>query len=173
MLGSANISDRSVAAARDGELASCLDKPHDPATWAAIQAAAKANMAAYASAFAWVPRNGASIWPVWPKKVLPPRAQKEQSQEERQVAYRKAQEMGEPYGAQMPFSKEFWKGAAAASAPAGIRGFICELPMEWTEGQNNHPAMNMILLTQFDAPAHEPGGTALAAAETSTKEKPA
>lgn len=154
------------------ELASRLDKPHDPATWAAIQRIAKANMAAYAAAFPWVPRNGVSIWPVWPKKVKPKSALKDAPPEEKQQAYDAAIAMGTPYGAQMPFSKDFWKRAPAASAPAGIRGYICELPMEWTEGQNNHPAMNMILLTQFDTPGHEPGGMALAAAETSTKEKP-
>jgi phospholipase D1/2 len=51
----------------------------------------------------------------------------------------------------MPFSEEFWKqGAPVAKAPKGVQGFITRLPIDWTEGENNHPGMNMILLTQLD-----------------------
>jgi len=48
----------------------------------------------------------------------------------------------------MPFSEEFWKKPPVVAKPAGIKGFICALPLEWTQGENNHPGMNMILLTQ-------------------------
>lgn len=155
------------------ELASRLDKPHDPATWAAIQSVAKANTAAYSAAFPWVPRDGASIWPVWPKKDLPKAAPQNAPPEQKLEAYQAAILMGTPYRAQMPFSEEFWKQPLTSGGAAGIRGFICALPMEWTEGQNNHPAMNMILLTQFDAPNAEPGRTLMATSGVAAPGAPA
>ncbi len=56
----------------------------------------------------------------------------------------------------MPFSREFWKSPPTLSAPAGIKGFICALPMEWTQGENNHPDMNMALLTRLEDAHGEP-----------------
>jgi phospholipase D1/2 len=123
-----------------------LDKPADPATWQAIQAVAKANATAYAAAFKWVPQDSSSIWPVWDrarKYAKPKNRQEEQRLREAILTDVKA------FESKMPFHADFWKASApAAAAPQGIKGFICALPMGWTEGENNHPGMNMILLTQ-------------------------
>jgi phospholipase D1/2 len=139
-----------------------LDKPADPATWQAIQAVAKANATAYAAAFKWVPQDSSSIWPVWDrarKYAKPKNRQEEQRLREAILTDVKA------FESKMPFHADFWKASApAVAAPQGIKGFICALPMGWTEGENNHPGMNMILLTQ-NQPSVKDDGTALAAVQ--------
>jgi phospholipase D1/2 len=145
-------------------LSSMLDKPHDPVTWAAIQAVADTNLQAYATAFPWTPKDKSSIWPAWPPTVVPA-GPKDNSKEEKFKAYKRAQDIGKPFVGQMPFSEEFWKSPPKSKAPSGIQGFICALPMEWTMGQNNHPRMNMILLTELMPPSSDRPHTALAAVE--------
>jgi phospholipase D1/2 len=139
------------------QLAAMLDKPADPATWQAIQAAARTNSAAYAQAFKWVPNAKSSIWPVWD------RARKFSDK----TSYFDVSKAVEPAAKQMPFSEDFWKNPPKVAAPGGVKGFICELPLEWTLDENNHPGMNMILLTERGAPAGAPGtsNTTLASTE--------
>ena len=126
-------------------LASLIDKPADPATWQAIQAVAKANATAYSQAFEWVPKNlpaRSSIWPVWN------RSDKFPDKADSFDVWKKV----DPFTKRMPFSKAFWEKPPKLQAPAGIKGFICELPLEWTLDENNHPGMNMILLTELVPP---------------------
>lgn len=61
----------------------------------------------------------------------------------------------------MPFGEAFWQRKFDGHAPTGLEGFICALPLRWPEDENNHPAMNMILLTENDAQA-SPEGSAQA-----------
>jgi len=124
------------------ELASLVDKPAHPATWQAIQKIASANLTSYKASFNWVPDDNSSIWPVWDKK------QNAIVAEISRKDYEAVQSAVGPFENKMPFSKEFWKKPLAVKKPSGIKGFICALPLEWTQGENNHPAMNMILLTQ-------------------------
>lgn len=128
-------------------LASLIDKPAHPATWRAIQAMAASNTEAYAQAFKWVPRNGASIWPVWAGSKAFPSSRAGQANAQAQL---------QGVEGKMPFSKEFWELPPTIAAPAGIKGFICALPMEWTQGENNHPDMNMALLTRLEDGRREP-----------------
>lgn len=132
-------------------LAALVDKPADPATWRAIQAVAKANADAYARAFPWVPRNEASIWPVWTGQ---------KGFASSPVGRARAKEAVEGTELGMPFSEDFWKSPATSRAPTGIQGFICKLPVLWTQGENNHPDLNMALLTQLDNPNDKSPGDA-------------
>ncbi|MED5621069.1 phospholipase D-like domain-containing protein [Ideonella sp. BN130291] len=126
------------------QLAGLLDKPADPVTWKAIQAVANANSKAYAAAFDWVPGSSSSIWPVWNRD-------RKFSAESVQTDYKMVQETLSPFASRMPFSEDFWKpGTSQSRTPVGVQGFICELPIDWTEGENNHPGMNMILLTELE-----------------------
>lgn len=125
------------------QLSRVLERPADPATWQAIQAVANANLNAYAAVFNWVPGSSSSIWPVWDRDIKFPADSVEKD-------YEMVQQSASPFAARMPFSEEFWRpGAPTTKAPVGVEGFICALPDGWTEGENNHPGMNMILLTQF------------------------
>lgn len=124
------------------ELASLVDKPAHPATWQAIQKIAGANLVAYKASFDWVPDKTSSIWPVWKK------AQNDSISKIDPKNYSAVQSAVAPFEKQMPFSEEFWKKPPPATKPSGIKGFICALPLEWTQGENNHPGMNMILLTR-------------------------
>jgi phospholipase D1/2 len=131
-----------------GELMGLLDKPADPGTWQAIQRTADANLQAYANAFSFVPQPDKSIWPVWPG------GEKEQTR-------KGIRAKGPAYEVQMPFSEGFWAPDRTKSlAPAGIRGFLCSLPITWTSGENNHPDMNMALLTHIDRPESPPTSVA-------------
>ncbi len=56
------------------------------------------------------------------------------------------------YAGRMPFSDKFWEGAATVAKPSGIQGFFTALPIDWTNGENNHPDMNKLLLTRVDDP---------------------
>ncbi len=141
-------------------LASVLDKPADPATWQAIQALAKANGAHYAQAFDWTPNPAkpSSLWPVWPHGKQPANIASH---------YDVAKELA-PYADRMPFSEAFWRRAFTGKAPTGLRGFITALPLNWTEGENNHPEMNMILLTERGT-QQQPSGTAVASVGSPTE----
>ena len=138
------------------ELAPLLDKPAHPATWRAIQRIARANALAYEQAFPWVPKitTVSSIWPSWNIN----------ERFSHQAGYRDVRKQVEPTALSMPFSKAFWNSPPMLQAPQGIRGFICSLPMTWTQDENNHPGMNMILLTErgFEVPARHPGSRTLA-----------
>jgi phospholipase D1/2 len=129
------------------ELASLLDKPADPATWQAIQKIAQSNLKAYKNVD-WIPQNDSSIWPAWVKSGNKAVAAVPQNND----AYATVQAMVKDTEAKMPFSEKFWKKPPVIAKPSGVKGFICALPMEWTKGENNHPDMNMILLTQIDKP---------------------
>lgn len=129
-------------------LASMIDKPSAPETIKAIQALASSNQAIYERTFGFVPRSKvarnfdkrASIWPVV-----------EINEETKQVS-----KNIEVYADQMPFSDKFWESKARLANPAGIQGFFTTLPVDWTKGENNHPEMNKLLLTQVEEAApHE------------------
>lgn len=55
-----------------------------------------------------------------------------------------------PFAEHMPFSEDLWRHPKQIAAPKGIHGHICALPLHWTLAENNHPGMNMIVLTQTD-----------------------
>lgn len=125
------------------ELKAMLDKPADPNTWRAIQRIADANQAAYAKVFPFIPQDGGKkAWvPIWPPclavkgdEVVPI-------------------DLAKAYEKEMPFSKEFWQ--TAYPTPTGIKGFVTSLPTRWTAGENNHPGLNMILLTQTPSEERE------------------
>ncbi len=121
-------------------LAALMEQPAAPQTVKLIQQIATANQAAYEQTFAHVPRSKqvgnpkyeASIWPMVDRSLKP------------EIALSQIQ----TYANRMPFSEAFWKAAAPKAAPQGIQGFFTALPIEWTTGENNHPDMNKILLTQ-------------------------
>jgi phospholipase D1/2 len=122
------------------ELMALVDKPADPNTWKAIQRVADANLQSYAKVFPFVPQAKKSIWPVWP------RGEKERTREGIRTK-------GPAYETQMPFSERFWSSEGHSfAAPSGVKGFLCSLPLTWTEGENNHPDMNMALLTHNHRP---------------------
>jgi phospholipase D1/2 len=119
-------------------LQNVIDFPAAASTWQAIQAVAHSNAVAYQNAFVHVPRvsgRPSSVWPTWSKD------------HKRMVYY-------------MPFSELFWrdkevrdeafswdaKAKAKDLSPAGVKGFIVELPTTWTEGENNLSGMNRTLL---------------------------
>jgi phospholipase D1/2 len=116
------------------ELAAMVDKPADSNTWQAIQRVADANLDAYAAAFPAVPDDNRSIWPVWPT-----------GEKEKDRARLRA--LGPRYENQMPFAGGFWDVSRSVVMPSPIKGFVCALPLGWTRGENNHPEMNMALLT--------------------------
>ncbi len=136
-----------------------VDKPAAIETVQAIQNIARNNQAAYERTFGFVPRSkqqgspkiAASIWPTAnrdPGKNF----------------------LGaEVYGGRMPFSDEFWVVEPGKQGPQGVQGFVTALPVEWTMGENNHPDMNKVLLTQFGPRALEPM-TQQAALGTSSNE---
>ncbi|MFT3721591.1 hypothetical protein [Pseudorhodoferax sp.] len=101
---------------------------------------AAANSNLYSQAFPWTPSadpgEGTSIWPVWPhgKKTSG-------------NSHFDVNKELHPYADKMPFREKFWQRAFLGKAPQGLKGYICALPVAWTKEENNHPNMNMILLT--------------------------
>lgn len=120
-------------------LASLLARPSARSTIRAIQDLARANQAAYEQAFGFLPRSNqqssprtpASIWPVFNRDS-------EQSSLP-----------AEAYAEQMPFAEKFWQTKASSTPPQGIKGYFTALPIRWTAGENNHPEMNKLLLTNL------------------------
>ncbi|MBA4109829.1 MAG: hypothetical protein C0487_09590 [Leptothrix sp. (in: Bacteria)] len=124
-------------------LAGIIDKPSAPETISAIQALAGSNQALYEKTFGFVPRSvqaggpdkvPASIWPLVNRDP------------------KKPDESIEVYARHMPFSDKFWEAKSEPAKPVGILGFFTALPFTWTDGENNHPDMNKLLLTQVVEP---------------------
>jgi phospholipase D1/2 len=132
------------------ELEAVLNEPANPATWTAIQKRAEDNAKKYRNAFAYVPCSlrdqvdgeaNLSIWPTWDNKTRKMRAR-------------------------LPFLETFWRPPSikdkqrswegqvnpAAQVPKDIAGFICALPLQWTEGENNFSGLNLTLLANVDGP---------------------
>ncbi|WP_304640856.1 hypothetical protein, partial [Pseudomonas sp.] len=47
-----------------------------------------------------------------------------------------------------------WRGDAhlpprSYAPPFGVRGFICQLPTQWTRGENNDSGINLTVLAQL------------------------
>ncbi len=130
-------------------LAAMVSKPSAPETIQAIQALAAGNQAIYENTFGFVPRSkqpgsdevSASIWP---SVILKPSSG--------ETMVRDPAEPIHVYEGHMPFSDKFWEEPASAGMPSGIQGFFTALPIDWTKGENNHPDMNKLLLTQIVEP---------------------
>jgi len=150
-------------------LAAVLDQPAAPSSWKAIQEVAYNNTRAYEDAFYYIPRSSAhpnvqakvaddkskrpppaSIWPTW-----------------QYINYLDHTIKGGKLKYRMPFDPLFWretnyddatgswnvgvdvthrKALAPTSAPDVIGGFITELPVYWTEHENNQSGMNLTAL---------------------------
>lgn len=132
-----------------------LTQPAAEASWRAMQVRAKKNTEAYEETFDFIPRNAsqvqphimpnleeypegfpASIWPTWVYRNL------------------RNPSGGGDLIEPMPYEKRFWNGdaylpARAYSAPTGVQGFICQLPIRWTRGENNDSGINLAILAQF------------------------
>lgn len=142
-------------------LESCLAKPAAESSWKAIQRQAAANSDAYATSFNFIPQdisqtqsqvtpddmglypNGfpASVWPTWAYHSL--------------RDFRK----GGALTALMPFEEEFWRGHQLYPTPVGIQGFICQLPTQWTRGENNNSGINTTIMADRTAPATDTSTT--------------
>lgn len=49
----------------------------------------------------------------------------------------------------MPYQEQFWQDENKAYAPPhGVQGFICQLPTQWTRGENNNSGFNLTVLAQ-------------------------
>lgn len=137
------------------DLQPCLNQPAAESSWRAIQALAKDNAEAYETVFDFIPRNTsqvqpritpdmtgfqngfpASIWPTW--------------------AYRDLKDLGADGGLveAMPHEESFWRGdihlpPRSYARPQGVQGFICQLPTQWTRGENNDSGINLTILAQL------------------------
>ena len=128
------------------KLASCLEKPAAESTWTHIQEVAWDNSRAYEKTFNFIPQNtsqtqpqvtptemdsfpdgfSTSVWPTWAYNSL------------------RNLKSGGLLAAPMPFEERFW--STRHPAPIGIQGFICELPTQWTRGENNDSGLNKSML---------------------------
>ncbi|MEZ2746933.1 phospholipase D-like domain-containing protein [Halopseudomonas bauzanensis] len=137
------------------DLEHCLNQPAAESSWRAIQALAKDNAEAYETVFDFIPRNTsqvqpritpdmqrypdgfpASVWPTW--------------------AYRDLENLrdGGSLVEAMPYEESFWRGdihlpPRAYARPQGVQGFICQLPTQWTRGENNDSGINLTILAQL------------------------
>ncbi|WP_193073843.1 phospholipase D-like domain-containing protein [Pseudomonas sp. FME51] len=136
-------------------LAACLSQPAAMSTWQAIKTVARQNQDIYERSFDFIPRNisqvqrrnmpdtskypdgfPASIWPTWGYQDL----------EDLRV--------GGNLMEAMPYEAAFWRGdihlpPRAYARPQGVQGFICQLPIQWTRGENNDSGINLTILTQL------------------------
>jgi phospholipase D1/2 len=153
------------------ELREVLEKPAAPETWRKIQQVAADNADRYAEAFAFIPRDtpdssvqqkdpsvvdpvtrrpldlGASLWPTWHYNNYG------------------NHDLGGKMAYRMPFEAELWqppepgkvepahtyyaRSNAPVSAPQGVKGYIVELPTQWTLGEDNNSGMHMALIAQL------------------------
>ncbi|GAA5162771.1 phospholipase D-like domain-containing protein [Viridibacterium curvum] len=121
---------------RPAGLKDAIEKPAAQKSWEAIRDQAEKNTANYESAFSYIPRNNASIWPsvTWKSKTP-------EGKRDIKVGL-------------MPFDRAFWaqprhnpKGVAGLSS---VKGYITLLPWLWTAGENNNGGMHSALFVQKD-----------------------
>lgn len=136
-------------------LGACLTRPAAESSWKAIQKQAMANSDAYTTAFNFIPQSvsqtqpvpasarkrypsgfPASVWPTW--------------------IYHDLDDMrlGGELAAPMPFEEQFWRSTYRYPAPIGIEGFICQLPIEWTRGENNDSGINTTIMADHKRQPH-------------------
>jgi phospholipase D1/2 len=141
------------------DFADVMDKPAAKECWQKMQALARANTAAYEAVFDFIPQSTlpvftedsgvvsgfsrkkkddkdpdaipASIWSVWDKKEA----------------------TIDDAATKMPFSDEFWQNAqsrrfANKSELQKIKGYITQIPLRWTETENNFIPYNIRLFAQ-------------------------
>jgi phosphatidylserine/phosphatidylglycerophosphate/cardiolipin synthase-like enzyme len=141
------------------DLEKVIATPAAAATWQAIQRQAFSNAEAYEQAFRHVPRNDASIWPLWGQvSVAPPSSS---------AAVKGASNA-------MPFEKEFWLSTMAGKHPTTVCGFITALPIHWTKYENNNSGFNLTILAKIE-PTRDRAATsqhyAVLAQDTQSKER--
>lgn len=116
---------------RPADLKLAIEQPGHPESWKKIQQQAKINAALYEDAFPYIPRNfspfpkfrnrHASILPTWNPELK--------------------QKDGLPggIGSPLPFQDEFWSRQQSTGKREylkDIKGFITDIPIYWTEGEN-------------------------------------
>lgn len=151
-------------------LAQYLEQPAAEQTWRAIQERAWLNTLAYEKTFDFIPQNisqvqprktpdmgdykktgfPTSTWPTWAYRDLDD--------------LRDGGELMEP----MPHEERFWRSSTLADVktfapPSGVQGFICNLPVNWTRGENNDSGINLSILAQLLAPSERSRALAQAA----------
>lgn len=142
-------------------LTACLTTPAAESTWQAIQRRAERNTRAYEKAFDFIPRNisqvqpditpdmtgfpngfPAPVWPTWAYKSL--------------ENLRASGDFVTP----MPYQEQFWQDENKVYAsPQGVQGFICQLPTQWTRGENNNSGYNLTVLAQVTEPTSDKNTT--------------
>ncbi|MFS2159538.1 hypothetical protein ACCD10_19580 [Pseudomonas sp. Pseusp122] len=130
-----DVSDSEVKVQPATHLESLIDMPAAPATWQAIQGQALENSEKYEEAFPFIPRNNASIWPLW----------KDPKELQETAGYSPANVKK----GLMPFEKEFWTEAAYGVQPGTIMGFITQLPIHWTKNESNDSQFNLTILANI------------------------
>ncbi|WP_218565785.1 MULTISPECIES: phospholipase D-like domain-containing protein [Pseudomonas] len=140
------------------ELIGCWNTPAAESTWKAIQKISTENTREYEKSFVFIPRNqsqvqaetldhtnqnknklAASVWPTW--------------------SYRDANELrkGGLLAYPMPYEKRFWRSLGENTPPVYpkpkiIKGFMCQLPSEWTRGENNDSGLNLKAVATLTEP---------------------
>jgi phospholipase D1/2 len=127
-------------------------KPGHPESWKTIQKQARLNTEIYENLFNWIPRNTSRnadetlddghILPTWDSTLKSPKP-----------SAWKAGNLSSP----LPFQNEFWSNTAHNSPKTKntnqIKGFITELPVFWTRGENNRFEFPSALVADADAAA--------------------
>jgi phospholipase D1/2 len=116
---------------RPADLKLAIEQPGHPESWKKIQEQAKINAALYEDAFPYIPRNfnplsklrnrHASILPTWNPELK-----------------QKDGLLG-GVGSPLPFQDEFWSRQQSTEKREylkDIKGFITDIPIHWTEGEN-------------------------------------
>jgi phospholipase D1/2 len=138
-----------------------VEQPGSPDSWKLIQRRAQANAEIYEAVFDWVPRSRVisgdeskpgSIIPNWnsTKSLVPGK-------------------VGAP-NSPLPYQEEYWQSSPVidASRLSAVRGFICAVPVEWTQGENNHIPFPTSVIVRNE-PVPPPGSqppTALASSDS-------
>jgi phospholipase D1/2 len=153
------------------ELKGVLEQPAAAETWKQIQTVAMNNALLYADSFAFTPRNdpdptvqqkdstivdpitnipldmAASLWPTWRYNNYG------DHELGGKLAYRMPFELefGQPpaSGKVEPAHTYYARTNAPVSEPQGVRGYIVELPAQWTLGENNYSGMHLALLAKL------------------------
>tara|TARA_R110000764_G_scaffold138885_6_gene226733 strand:+ start:899 stop:4111 length:3213 start_codon:yes stop_codon:yes gene_type:complete len=131
------------------ELFGCWNTPAAESTWRAIQRLSRDNSNLYERVFNFIPQNisqvqpkttpdmtnykkgfPAPVWPTWAYRSLTKLKQ------------------GGSLESPMAYERRFWRPVdqdmpLVYAQPRGTKGFICQIPTQWTRGENNDSGLNL------------------------------
>lgn len=137
-----------------------LNRPALKASWEKIQSLARKNADVYSAVFSFIPKDYPSAndsFPIKPHSVSDSTNTVSDTIPASVWSVMKSGEKVNEFTNDMPFTETFWKSYNYPDNDSlkTIKGYFTELPIHWTEGENNLIPFNLRLIANHRASEHD------------------